>query len=154
MSNWQKLATEKVSSDATYAYYQASSSGLSVFAIVGEIIGAATTTTGPATTTTSPFGLPEAIGGVPMWAIGIVIVVVVVIVVIFVLAKKRVIELPFKLPSRLPSRLPFKLPGGRGTGKETGGVREAGKEASRSFQDLYKKYNCRKVKYRLIPRIL
>ena len=139
-SAWQKLATEKLSSDASYVYYQATSSGLSVFAVVGEIVGAATTTTGPATTTTVPFSIPETIGGVPTWIIGVIIVVVVVVVVILVLAKRGVIKLPFKLPAKLPFKLPIKLPGRLGGEKEVKEAKEAVREAGKNWKDLYGKY--------------
>jgi len=63
-NTWASLPTTKLSSDATYVYYEATSPGLSEFAITGK--KAVTTTTQPVapittvpTTTQPPFVLPE-----------------------------------------------------------------------------------------------
>lgn len=115
---WQKLSTEKLSSDTNYFYYQAESAGLSVFAIAGETV--VTTTTAP-TTTTMFFGIPKKIGPIPTWVIGVIVVIIVVIFVIFFLASRGVIELP-----GLAEKLPIK------------------KEAEKPWEKIYKKYKEKK----------
>jgi PGF-pre-PGF domain-containing protein len=80
---WTKLATTKISEDATYIYYEAVSPSLSVFAISGAQI-VTTTTTVPTTTTT----VPEEIEVTP---VTILVIVVIVAVAIFLLWKFKII---------------------------------------------------------------
>jgi len=81
---WEKLTTSKLSSDANYVYYEAESTGLSVFAVGGEKLPEAITTT----TTTVERALP--LGEIAVWQI-IVIVLIIAAVLVFVLYKKGII---------------------------------------------------------------
>ena len=78
-NTWEKLTTTKLSSDANYIYYEAESTGLSVFAIGGEKL--------PTTTTTLPAGLPFELGTLEI----IAIIIVIALIIVFVLYKKRII---------------------------------------------------------------
>ena len=104
-NKWTKLTTTKVSSDAEYYYYEATTTGFSVFAITAEPISvvpttttipAVTTTTIPTVTTTVPVTtttLPGVIPGVSYLTWIIVIIVILVLAVLYwkrdVLIKKK-----------------------------------------------------------------
>ncbi len=89
---WTKMPTTKLSEDNDYIYFEAETTGLSVFAVAGQSI-TTTTTTLPTTTTT----LPAAAVGLPIEFI-VIIILVVVVILIFVFRKtltsKKKIVLP------------------------------------------------------------
>jgi len=104
---WTKLPTSKISDDSNYNYYQANSTGLSVFAIAGEkSTGTSTTTTTTeanvtTTTTTAPsLGTPLLGGVIQSEYLNYIITVVILmaIVVIILLNKKGKLK---KLPEYL-----------------------------------------------------
>ena len=98
MEAWEKLSTQLLSEDADYVYYQAESTGLSVFAIAGEKLAATTTTLPTTTTTTVPPTVPETIGGMPTWTIAVIIVAAVGAVLIIFAFKKGFIKFGKKAP--------------------------------------------------------
>ena len=86
-STWTDLPTTKTSEDATYIYFEATSPGLSLFAITGEKVKAATTTTTATTTTAIIPPLPA----IPAGAWYFLALVVVLVVVAFVLRKRKIV---------------------------------------------------------------
>jgi PGF-pre-PGF domain-containing protein len=82
-TTWTDLPTVKTSEDSTYIYFEATSPGLSLFAITGQKIIQTTTTTQQTTgttTTTAPSGLKLQ----TTLIVGIVLIFVVIIVLLFV----------------------------------------------------------------------
>ena len=97
---WEKLTTTKVEEDNSYVYYIAETTGLSVFAVTGELKAGATTvlTTIPATTgvTTTPVttisgGLPSIlpVGQVSTTTYALVIILIIVAVVTFWIYRRK-----------------------------------------------------------------
>lgn len=81
---WEKLTTSKLSSDANYVYYEAESTGLSVFAVGGEKLPSAITTT------TTPAKVTLPLGEIAVWQI-IIIALIIVAILILVLYKKGIL---------------------------------------------------------------
>ena len=81
-NRWEKLPTRKVSEDATDVYFEAESSGLSIFAIAGEPIKEVTTvaTTTPATTTVP---ITEAVTRPSYWIPLLILIVIVIAIFIY-----------------------------------------------------------------------
>jgi len=50
-TQWEEASTKKLSEDGQYAYYEAETTGFSVFAIMGKTVATTSTTTTPTTTT-------------------------------------------------------------------------------------------------------
>ena len=92
-STWTDLPTVKISEDTTYVYFEATSPGLSLFAITGQKIVTASSTTSSTTSattssTTSTIA-PISLGSPAMWLA--VFLVLIVVVVIFIGLKQKTI---------------------------------------------------------------
>ena len=96
-NTWASLPTTKLSEDATYVYYEATSPGLSEFAITGQkkIIVPTTTTTVQVTptttppTTTQPVFVPPAMPGTTLYIVAGIIAVIILIVIVWKLGLIR-----------------------------------------------------------------
>jgi len=99
LGSWASLETTKTSDDGTYVYFEATSPGLSVFAITAEQV--AITTTTPATTAaTTELTTTTTAVTVPVWEIGtfettvlVVLIILVVTAFVIVLYRMKVIKL-------------------------------------------------------------
>jgi PGF-pre-PGF domain-containing protein len=104
-TQWDKLATAKLSEDSNYVYYQAETPGFSYFAIAGT--GAAVTTTLPPTTIPPATTIPATTTTVIVPSVGkvptelLIVLVLIVIVVVVLLAVMRNKKLQKKIESNL-----------------------------------------------------
>jgi PGF-pre-PGF domain-containing protein len=97
-STWTDLPTVKTGEDATYVYFEATSPGLSLFAITGKKIVTTTSSTSSATSSTSSstssttYTIPP-IAGLPsaMWLV-VFLVIIVVVVILFGMKQKTIMK--------------------------------------------------------------
>jgi PGF-pre-PGF domain-containing protein len=89
-TTWTELPTIKTSEDVTYIYFEATSPGLSIFAVTGEKIITTTTTTLPATTTTTQI-TPPVLVGKEIYIVLAIIAVVFVVAALFWKMRKKII---------------------------------------------------------------
>jgi len=92
---WEKLPTSKVEEDDDYVYYVAEMTGLSVFAVTGEVKTTVTTTVPTTLATTVPTTVATTvptepvIEGMPTWSFGIIILVIIIAIGLWWTKKKR-----------------------------------------------------------------
>lgn len=89
-NTWTNLPTVKSGEDSTYVYFEATSPGLSLFAIIGQKLVMSTSTTIPpiTTSTTTPKILPQPTNYTYLWII--IFIIIVILISYFGLKKFRV----------------------------------------------------------------